>query len=336
MFNLVIFSLVGFGAQLVDGALGMAFGVTATTLLVFSGVGPAHASAAVHFAEVGTTLASGISHWKFGNVDWKLVLRLGVPGAIGAFAGATVLSSLSTESAAPVTAGILLAIGIYVLLRFSIRPPAVAEARTSPHTAKFLAPLGLFGGFIDASGGGGWGPVSTSTLLSRGKTAPRTVIGSVGASEFLVAASASVGFLFGLGSDFFNNLLVIAGLAIGGILAAPVAAWLVSRIAATLLGTAVGGIIILTNARTLFRSFEIRGAVTAVAYVTIFALWAALITVAWRRSRLTAAEASGDLTTLETPLPRGDEGTGDQAGVTASGDTELAEDGRHVVVDGSH
>lgn len=299
MFHLVIFSLVGFGAQLVDGALGMAFGVTATTLLVFSGIGPAHASAAVHFAEVGTTLASGISHWRFGNVDWKLVLRLGVPGAIGAFLGATLLSNLSTEAAAPITAGILLAIGIYVLLRFSIRPPAVAEARTSPHTAKFLAPLGLFGGFIDASGGGGWGPVSTSTLLSRGKTAPRTVIGSVGASEFLVAASASVGFLFGLGSDFFDNLIIIAGLAIGGVLAAPVAAWLVSRIAPTLLGTGVGGIIILTNTRTLFKTFEVRGATAASVYILIVALWVIFVAIAWRTSKLSSAEAAGDLSSLE-------------------------------------
>ncbi len=125
MFNLLIFTLVGVGAQLVDGALGMAFGVTATTLLLFSGVGPAHASAAVHLAEVGTTLVSGASHWRFRNIDWKVVLRLGVPGAIGAFLGATVLSGLSTEAAEPVTAGILLAIGVYVALRFSVRPPAV-------------------------------------------------------------------------------------------------------------------------------------------------------------------------------------------------------------------
>ena len=301
MYKLVIFSLVGFGAQLVDGALGMAFGVTATTLLVLSGVGSAQASAAVHFAEVGTTLASGISHWRFGNVDWKMVLRLGVPGAIGAFAGATLLSNLSTEAAAPVTASILLAIGIYVLLRFSIRPPRVAKVRTTPHTAKFLAPLGLFGGFIDASGGGGWGPVSTSTLLSRGKTAPRTVIGSVAASEFLVAASASAGFLFGLDGGFADNLLVIAGLAIGGVLAAPVAAWLVSRIAATLLGTAVGGIIVITNTRTLFEAFDVTGPVSTVVYALIVAAWVWFVGVAWRRSRLSDSEASGDLTGIEEP-----------------------------------
>lgn len=294
MLKLLVFTLVGVGAQLVDGALGMAFGVTATTLLVFSGVGPAHASAAVHFAEVGTTLASGVSHWRFRNIDWKLVLKLGVPGAVGAFAGATILSSLSTESAVPVTSTILLAIGIYVLLRFSIRPPEVTSARTSPHTAKFLSPLGLFGGFIDASGGGGWGPITTSTLLSRGKTAPRTVIGSVSASEFLVSAAASVGFLLGLGSDFFDNLLIIAGLALGGVIAAPIAAWLVSRISATLLGSAVGGIIVITNAQKLLSNAEIGGAPAAAVYVVLIAAWFALLSVAWRRSRLTPAEAAGE------------------------------------------
>ncbi|MEU2004399.1 sulfite exporter TauE/SafE family protein [Rhodococcus sp. NPDC019627] len=295
MFKLLIFTLVGVGAQLVDGALGMAFGVTATTLLVVSGVGPAQASAAVHFAEVGTTLASGAAHWRFRNIDWSLVLRLGVPGAIGSFFGAVVLSSLSTAAAAPVTATILLAIGIYVLLRFSIRPPAVDGARTSPHTAAFLSPLGLFGGFIDASGGGGWGPITSSTLLSRGKTAPRTVIGSVSASEFLVSGAASLGFIFGLGSAFFDNLLIIAGLALGGVLAAPLAAWLVSRVPATLLGTGVGGIIVITNAQKLFSTFDVSGALSAFGYVVLVGLWAGLLVVAWRRSRLSAAESAGDL-----------------------------------------
>ncbi|MFZ2172460.1 MAG: sulfite exporter TauE/SafE family protein [Rhodococcus sp. (in: high G+C Gram-positive bacteria)] len=299
MFMLLIFTLVGVGAQLVDGALGMAFGVTATTLLVFSGVGPAHASAAVHFAEVGTTLASGASHWRFRNIDWALVLRLGVPGAVGAFLGATVLSRLSTAAAVPVTSTILLAIGVYVLLRFSIRPPAVHHSRSSPHTAKFLSPLGLFGGFIDASGGGGWGPITTSTLLSRGKTAPRTVIGSVSASEFLVSAAASLGFVFGLGSDFIDNLPIIAGLALGGMLAAPAAAWLVSRVPATILGTAVGGIIVITNAQKLFKTYEVTGAVSVLGYVVLVIAWMSLLVVAWRRSRLGAAEAAGDLQEID-------------------------------------
>lgn len=285
MRSLLIFTLVGLGAQLVDGALGMAFGVTASTLLVLSGVASAQASAAVHLAEVGTTLASGLSHWRFKNIDWGIVLKLGAPGAIGAFLGATVLSSLSTEDAAPLMATILLCIGVYVLLRFSLRTPPALRSGSTPHTAKFLTPLGLFGGFIDASGGGGWGPITTSTLLSRGKTAPRTVIGSVSASEFLVAVSASLGFLVGLRQDFLHNLPVVAGLAVGGVLAAPLAAWLVSKVSPALLGTAVGGVIVLTNAQKLLKYFGVHGAASTAIYVTIVVVWAGLVLYAWRVSR---------------------------------------------------
>ncbi|MFQ6230995.1 sulfite exporter TauE/SafE family protein [Nocardia sp. NPDC002869] len=298
MIKLLVFTLVGIGAQIVDGTLGMAFGVTATTLLVLSGTGAAHASAAVHFAEVATTLASGASHWRFGNIDWKVVLRLGVPGGVGAFLGATVLSRISTESAAPITAGILLAIGVFLVVRFSSRPPVeFAASEKTAHSAKFLTPLGLFGGFIDASGGGGWGPVTTSTLLTTGRSAPRTVIGSVSASEFIVSASASVGFLLGLGSDFFDNLLIIAGLALGGVLAAPIAAWLVSRITPGVLGTGVGGLLVLTNSRTLFKHFDIDGAPRTTGYVLIVVVAVALTVFAWRKSRtapaIDAAETTG-------------------------------------------
>lgn len=289
MIKLLVFTLVGLGAQIVDGTLGMAFGVTATTLLVLSGTGAAHASAAVHFAEVATTLASGASHWRFGNIDWRMVLRLGVPGGVGAFLGATVLSRISTESAAPVTAGILLAIGVFLVIRFSSRPPSFAPAEKTAHSAKFLSPLGLFGGFIDASGGGGWGPVTTSTLLTTGRTAPRTVIGSVSASEFIVSAAASVGFLLGLGSEFFDNLLIIAGLALGGVLAAPLAAWLVSRVAPNVLGTGVGGLLVLTNSRTLFEFFGIEGAPRTLTYVLIVVVTIVLTGYAWRKSRTAAA-----------------------------------------------
>lgn len=285
MRSLIIFTFVGIGAQLVDGALGMAFGVTASTLLVLSGVASAQASAAVHLAEVGTTFASGLSHWKFKNIDWAIVLKLGVPGAVGAFAGATVLSSLSTEDAAPLMAAILLGIGIYVLLRFSLRTAPVVKVGATKHGAKFLAPLGLFGGFIDASGGGGWGPVTTSTLLSSGKTAPRTVIGSVSASEFLVALSASLGFLVGLREEFFDNLLVVLGLALGGVIAAPFAAWLVSRVSPALLGTAVGGVIVLTNSQKLIKYFGIHSPVSTLIYVTIVVAWASLLYVAWKVSK---------------------------------------------------
>lgn len=285
MRSLLIFTFVGIGAQLVDGALGMAFGVTATTLLVLSGVGAAQASAAVHLAEVGTTFASGLSHWKFKNIDWALVLKLGAPGAVGAFLGATLLSALSTEHAAPLMAGILVAIGVYVLLRFSLRTPLTFGTKGTSHGVRFLVPLGLFGGFIDASGGGGWGPVTTSTLLSQGKTAPRTVIGSVSASEFLVALSASLGFLIGLRQEFLENWPVVAGLMVGGVIAAPFAAWLVTKVSPALLGTAVGGVIVLTNSQKLVHFFDIQWPWSTAIYTLIVAAWASLVIYAWRVSR---------------------------------------------------
>jgi uncharacterized membrane protein YfcA len=284
MRTLIVFALVGFGAQLVDGALGMAYGVTSTSLLLIAGVNPAAASASVHLAEVGTTLVAGASHWRFGNVDWKLVLRLGVPGAIGAFLGATVLSALSTENAAPYMAGVLLALGVYVLLRFSIRPPAVAVERVSPHRSKFLSPLGVVAGFVDASGGGGWGPVATPALLTAGRTAPRTVIGSVDTSEFLVALAASVGFLFGLGSAVLDPW-TIGGLLLGGVLAAPLAAWLVTKIPAPVLGSAVGGIIVLTNTRTILRSLDVTGWASTTIYLFIVGVWVAAVAIAIAKLR---------------------------------------------------
>jgi uncharacterized membrane protein YfcA len=304
MRSLIIFTLVGVGAQLVDGALGMAFGVTASTLLVLSGVASAQASAAVHLAEVGTTLASGLAHWKFKNIDWHIVLKLGVPGAIGAFLGATMLTSLSTEDAAPVMAAILLAIGVYVLLRFSLRMPPAVKVGTTKHGAKFLTPLGLFGGFIDASGGGGWGPVTSSTLLSSGKTAPRTVIGSVSASEFLVAVSASIGFLVGLREQFFDNLPIVLGLAVGGVIAAPLAAWLVSRISPALLGAGVGGVVVLTNAQKLVDYFGVTSPWSTVIYGAIVLAWAFFVVLAARVTKAPtyvppALDALGD----EAPRP---------------------------------
>src|SRR5690606_12047980 len=158
MRTLILLALVGLGAQLVDGSLGMAYCVTSTTLLLAIGTNPAAASATVHLAEIGTTLASGISHWRFDNVDWKVIAKIGIPGAIGAFAGATFLSSLSTEVAAPIISLLLLALGAYIRVRFT----AFGLSRDNlgkPLRKRLLPPLGLFAGFIDATGGGGWGPV---------------------------------------------------------------------------------------------------------------------------------------------------------------------------------
>jgi uncharacterized membrane protein YfcA len=289
--KLLVLALVGLAAQLVDGSLGMAYGVTSTTLLLATGVAPASASAAVHLAEVGTTLASGVAHWRFGNVNWQVVGRIAVPGAIGAFAGATVLSSLSTETAEPWMAALLLVLGIYLLLRFTLfaqRTPNEA----SPPRRRFLTPLGVFAGFVDATGGGGWGPVATPALLASGKMQPRKVIGSVDTSEFLVAVAASVGFFIGLGSENIP-MGVMAALLVGGLLAAPLAAWLVRKIPARMLGAAVGGLIVLTNTRTLLKAFEVDSGITTPVYLGIVLIWAAAIVISLRavaRERLAAAE----------------------------------------------
>lgn len=290
MQRLLLLAVVGFAAQLVDGSLGMGFGVTSTSLLLIAGLSPAMASASVHLAELGTNVASGVSHWKLGNVDWRLVLRLGVPGAIGAFAGATFLSQISTVVAKPVMAAILGALGMYILLRYALKPPAVAKARRSPHTAKFLVPLGLAGGFVDATGGGGWGPVSTTSLLSAGKTAPRTVIGSVDTSEFLVSFAASLGFVLNLGLLGIEWGIVVALLA-GGLVAAPIAAWLVSRIPAQVMGVAVGGIIIMTNLKTLFDASQLSPEQVTVGFTLFAAAWIAMTAwTAWRHEKRRRAE----------------------------------------------
>jgi uncharacterized membrane protein YfcA len=273
--TLILIGLVGLAAQLVDGALGMAYGVTTTTLLLAIGTNPAAASATVHLAEIGTTLVSAVSHWKFGNVDWKVVRRIALPGAIGAFAGATVLSNLSTESAAPVMAIILLTLGVYILVRFTLA--GIPRGNLGkPLRRRFLAPLGLVAGFVDATGGGGWGPVGTPAILASGRMEPRKVIGSIDTSEFVIALSASLGFLFSLGSQGIDVGWVLAIL-LGGVVAAPVAAWLVRHIPPRLLGSSVGGIIVLTNTRSLLRSgwIEVPSLAQSLIYAAVVFVWVA-------------------------------------------------------------
>ncbi|MEU4677798.1 sulfite exporter TauE/SafE family protein [Micromonospora sp. NPDC023737] len=285
MRRLLLLALVGLGAQLVDGSLGMAYGVTSTTLLLAIGTNPAAASATVHLAEIGTTLVSGASHWRFGNVDWKVVAKIGIPGAVGAFAGATFLSSLSTETAAPLMSIILLTLGIYILVRFTaVGLPK--ENLGKPLRKRFLAPLGVVAGFVDSTGGGGWGPVGTPAILASGRLEPRKTIGSIDTSEFLVAVAASVGFIIGIGSEGVNYAWV-AALLIGGIIAAPIAAWLVRHIPPRVLGSAVGGVIILTNIRTLLRSDWIDASdnVRYAFYAVIYVVWAAALAWSFKQYR---------------------------------------------------
>jgi uncharacterized protein len=292
--TLVMLALVGLGAQLVDGSLGMAYGVTSTTLLLAIGANPAAASATVHLAEIGTSLMSGLAHWKFGNVDWKVVAKIGVPGAVGAFAGATFLSYLSTEVAAPVMSLILLALGGYLLARFTLRG-VDRRHLGKPMRKRFLGPLGLVAGFVDATGGGGWGPVGTPAILASGRMEPRKVIGSIDTSEFLVALAASLGFLLALGSQGIDAVWAL-GLLAGGLIAAPIAAWLVRHVPPRMLGSLVGGMILLTNTRTLLKSdwIDAGDSTRYAVYAVLYLVWAAAVVHSYREYRKQRALESAD------------------------------------------
>ncbi|MGI9588091.1 sulfite exporter TauE/SafE family protein [Dietzia maris] len=276
MKTLIVLGVVGAIAQLIDGSLGMAYGVTSTTLLVAAGIAPAAASASVHFAEIGTTLASGVSHHRLGNVDWRIVRILAVPGAIGAFAGATLLSSLPADVAKPVVGAILLSLGLYVLYRFLALGGRRPEFRGRVRTG-FLVPLGLVGGTLDSLGGGGWGPVGTTSLLSSGRVEPRKVVGSIDTSEFVVAVGGSLGFLVGLGAAGINWGYALA-LLVGGVLVAPLAAWLVKHLPARVLGTAAGGLIVVTNSRTLLVWAEVPASATTPILLSLVTVWIGLVT----------------------------------------------------------
>jgi hypothetical protein len=271
MRDLVTYSLIGLLAQFVAGTLGMAHGVISTTLLLGAGLPPATASASVHVAEIGTAFASGTAHSRFDNVEWPVVWRVGLPGAVGGFAGALALSYVSTELAKPWMAGVLAVLGGYLLIRFGLRPQRGDRPRGTLRS-RFLAPLGGFAGFLNASGGGGWGPVVTPALLATGRMEPRRVIGSAGTSQFLVALAATLGFLIGLGVAGLSWPAVV-GLLLGGLVAAPVAAWLARLVPGPVLGASAGGLILLLNARTVLETLGVGGGGRAVGYAVIVALW---------------------------------------------------------------
>lgn len=279
MRTLILLGLIGLAAQLVDGSLGMAYGVTSSTLLLTAGLAPASVSATVHLAEIGTTLASGASHWRFGNIDWRVVGFMAVPGGIAAFLGANVLTA-SGEAAEPVMSVLLLLLGMYVVWRF-LRLPDRRPSFSGKVPGFLLVPLAMVAGFMDAIGGGGWGPVGTPTLLASGRIRPRKVVGSIDASEFVVSLGASAGFLLALGHTGINFPFVLA-LLIGGIIAAPVAAWLVRLMAPRILAVGAGGLIIFTNARTLLSidavDAVLPAAATAIILLAVAALWAAALT----------------------------------------------------------
>jgi uncharacterized membrane protein YfcA len=252
MWFFLAFALAGGIAQLVDGTLGMGFGVTSATILLAMGVSPAAASAATHAAKLPTTFISGLAHWRQGNVDVPTFVRIAVPGAVFAFLGAVVLVGLSLSAAKAWMAALLLFFGLVIFLRFGFNYRLI-PAPTHGHRARWLSPIGALGGFVDATGGGGWGPVVTPSLMTVTSHPPRRVVGSVNAAEFVVACSASVGFLTGaehLEADI--PWLAVLGLVAGGMLVAPFAARLAGRLPQHLMGTLVGGLILIVNGQLIF------------------------------------------------------------------------------------
>jgi len=243
--SIFFFIFVGFIAQMIDGALGMAYGVSSTSLLLAIGIPPAQASASVHAAELVTTAVSGAFHLKFGNVDKKVLRRLLIPGVIGGAIGAYVLTEIPSTIIKPIVAGYLIIMGGIILWK-AFRQVATRELKTK------LVPLGLVGGFFDAIGGGGWGPVVTTTLVARGKE-PRFVVGSVNLAEFFVTLSESFVFILTIGLVHWK---IIVGLMIGGVLAAPLAAYVCSRIPRRPMMCMVGALIIITSLRTLILSLK--------------------------------------------------------------------------------
>lgn len=290
MWMVAAFALAGGLAQLVDGTLGMGFGVTSATVLLALGVAPATASAATHAAKLPTTLISGVSHWRVGNVDKSVLVRVAIPGAVGGFLGAVVLTSISLEAAKSSMAGLLLFFGLVILIRFGFGIRLI-PAPKSGHTARWLAPIGLLGGFVDATGGGGWGPVVTPSLMTVTSHEPRKVVGTTNAAEFVVAVSVSIGFVTGAAHEDIPWLPVL-GLVLGGVIVAPIAARLAGRLPHAPMGTLVGGLIILVN------SVAVLAAVHDLPLwldIALMVAWVALVArVAWRAWERERAERGSE------------------------------------------
>lgn len=232
---------IGFFAQLVDGALGMAFGLISTTALLSLGIPPAQASAAIHTAEVATTGASGLAHLFHRNIDRRLFFMLGGTGVLGGVLGAYVLSNIDGRAIRPFVSAYLLILGLLILMKAAKLAPTNEDAKVG-----YAASLGLVGGFLDAVGGGGWGPLVTSTLIGSGH-APRKVIGSVNAAEFFVTVAVATTFFIELGMAHVEH---IAALIIGGLMAAPFGGYIVRHVPPHVLMAAVG---VLVSALALFQ-----------------------------------------------------------------------------------
>ena len=241
-----LFVLAGFFAQMIDGCIGMAYGVSSTSLLMGFGVPPAAASASVHTAEVFTTLVSGISHWKLKNIDKDIFVSLVIPGDIGGVVGAIILSNFDAGILKPIISGYLIVMGAIIIYKAFRKSEKKAIKKIKNGV------LGVVGGLLDAIGGGGWGPVVTSTLVADGQT-PRYVIGSVNASEFFVTIAQAITFVTILGIGEYWK--IIAGLAVGGVIAAPFAAFLVKKIPTKTIMLIVGLAVVILNIRTIILYF---------------------------------------------------------------------------------
>ncbi len=257
MDTFLLFLMVGALAQIVDGALGMAFGVIANTVLLSLGVPPATASASVHVAKIFTGGASAVSHVMHKNILWSLFWPLALGGVIGGVVGAYVLTGVDGEAIKPFILAYLLAIGVWVLWR------AGRDVKHRPFPKKLSGPLGAVGGFLDSIGGGGWGPTVTSTLVGAG-TDPRRAIGTTNSAELLVTTAISMAFLVALltgrwdGGALENHAGAVGGLVVGGLISAPFAGWITKRVPARVLTYGVGGLIVALGA---YQALQLAGVV---------------------------------------------------------------------------
>jgi uncharacterized membrane protein YfcA len=289
LLTVLLFGLVGSAAQMVDGTLGMGFGVTSATLLTLLGYSAVAASAGTHAAKMGTTFVSGISHWREGNVDFRVLAVIALPGVVGAFVGAVILTAVASNAARLWMACILFVLGLVIIARFGFGRSLLPEVRAR---TRHLWPVGLVGGFVDATGGGGWGPVATPSLLTLTRHEPHRVVGTVNAAEFFVAVSASAGFLFGAGESGVPWLPVL-GLVVGGALVAPVAARLARRAPTAILGVCVGGMVLVSNTAVISKVLGVPGAVASLLILVIIVTTGGIALRAHRAAGRSAAAMTG-------------------------------------------
>jgi len=282
----IISGAAGFAAQLVDGSLGMGFGTITMTFLLGLGIAPAVASASVNVATVATGTVSAIAHHRFRNVHWPTAFKLGVPGALGGFAGAWALASLTQlDAATPVTSSLLILLGAAIVWRFV----KGGSAGVGPSSGLLAVPTGLVGGFLAAVGGGGWGPVTMPIMLSTSRLAPHQIVGSVSTAQVAASGAAVLGFWWALPSSLTVLWPLVVGMAVGGVIAAPIAAWLTRRIPAAKLGSTIGMLVVALNARTLLGGFGLAWQATAAVYLALALVWVAVLVGPSRKAAKPAA-----------------------------------------------